>query len=229
MRTIAPILSRTKVPRLNQGDRLSRVEFERRYAAMPGIKAELIEGVVHMASPVRYENHGKPHILLSTWLGVYASLTPGISDYGDNTTVRLDESNQPQPDLFMLLPKHLGGVARISDDDYIVGAPTLAIEVAGSTVNIDLHDKKDAYRRNGVREYLVWRTEDESVDWFILEGDRYEPMTPDATGMLRSRAFAGLTLHVASLLNRDIAGLLKHLTEACQGNDHAEFVMRLRG
>ena len=40
---------------LENGDRLTRAEFERRYAAMPRLKkAELIEGIVYVPSPVRY-------------------------------------------------------------------------------------------------------------------------------------------------------------------------------
>jgi hypothetical protein len=46
---------------LENGDRLSRYEFERRYQAMPNLrKAELLEGVVYiMASPLRIKSHGK--------------------------------------------------------------------------------------------------------------------------------------------------------------------------
>ena len=41
------------IPPLENGDHLSRDEFERRYHAMPpGIKAELIEGVVYIPSTI---------------------------------------------------------------------------------------------------------------------------------------------------------------------------------
>jgi len=59
------------LPPLERGDRLTRPEFERRYAAAPHInKAELIEGIVYVASPVKHEQHGKPHSRVITWLGV---------------------------------------------------------------------------------------------------------------------------------------------------------------
>jgi hypothetical protein len=49
-----------QIPRLENGDRLTRDEFERRYAAMPHVKqAELLEGIVHMPSPVRIDQHGR--------------------------------------------------------------------------------------------------------------------------------------------------------------------------
>ena len=50
------------LPPLENGDRLTQYEFERRYQAMIQIKkAELIEGVVYVASPVRMANHGRPN------------------------------------------------------------------------------------------------------------------------------------------------------------------------
>jgi hypothetical protein len=75
---------------LENGDHLTREEFERRYDAMPDVKkAEYIDGVVFMPAPVRINHHGSPHAALMTWLGTYGALTPGVRA-GDNTAVRLD-------------------------------------------------------------------------------------------------------------------------------------------
>jgi len=66
------------IPPLENGDRLTRAEFERRYEAMPKLKkAELIEGEVYMPSPVRQRRHSHPHTRLVTWLGNYETDTPG--------------------------------------------------------------------------------------------------------------------------------------------------------
>src|SRR5258707_5815839 len=86
-----------RIPPLENGDRLTRSEFERRYDAMPHLKkAELIEGVVFVGSPVRHDQHGKPDSDLNTWAGVYRAATPG-TDGATNTTVRLDLANEVQP------------------------------------------------------------------------------------------------------------------------------------
>ena len=107
------------IPPLEPGDHLTRDEFERRYDAMPGLKkAELIEGVVYLSSPVRWDHHARPHIDVSTWLGVYAAHTPGVQ-VGDNGSVRLDGGNMPQPDVAMMIDPALGGQAVIGEDDYI--------------------------------------------------------------------------------------------------------------
>jgi hypothetical protein len=213
---------------LENGDRLTRAEFERRYAAMPHVKkAELIEGIVYMPSPVRLTKHGKPHVALSTWLGFYASKTPGIEDFGDNSTVRLDEDNEPQPDLLMLLPKHAGGGALVDGDGYVSGAPELVCEIAASSVSLDLHAKLNAYRRNGVREYLVWRVDDSAVDWFALRGGSYEALLADGEGVLRSEIFAGLWLDVPSLLKGDLAKVLAKLEHGVASPEHAALVARM--
>jgi Uma2 family endonuclease len=213
---------------LENGDRLTRVEFERRYEAMPHVKkAELIEGIVYMPSPVRLTKHGRPHTLLSTWLGYYASKTPGIEDFGDNSTVRLDEDNEPQPDLLMLMPKRGGGEAVVDADGYVSGAPDLVCEIAASTVSLDLHAKLNAYRRNGVREYLVWRVEDGAVDWFALREGRFEPLRGDEGGLVRSEVFAGLWLDVPSLLGGDLAKVLATLERGVATAEHAALVARL--
>ena len=215
------------VPLLENGDRLTRIEFERLYEQMPHVKkAELIEGVVHMPSPTRYRRHGLPTRHLSTWLGVFEAATPGTLG-GDNTTVRLDLDNKPQPDVLLLIDPDRGGQARISADDYIEGAPELIAEVAASSVSIDMNAKLNAYRRNGVREYLVWRVRNRRVDWFALREGQYVPLTPDERGVLRSEVFPGLWLDPAAMVAGDLARVLAVLQEGIATPEHAAFVARL--
>jgi Uma2 family endonuclease len=197
---------------------------------MPNVKkAELIEGIVYMPSPVRISRHGAPHARLCTWLGYYVSKTPGLENFfADNATARVDEDNEPQPDLMLLLPKQLGGLAAIDDDDYVNGPPAWVAEIAASTVSIDLHAKLNAYRRNGVREYLVWRTEDQAVDWFALREGRYDPLPADAAGVIRSEQFPGLWLDVAALLRGDLPGLFKVVDDGVASGEHGGFLGRLK-
>ncbi len=210
---------------LENGDRLARCEFERRYLAMPEIrKAELIEGVVHMPSPVRAVAHAKPHIAVSTWLGTFEAATPGVGAL-DNATVRLDLDNEPQPDA--LLRIEVGGQSRLSPDDYVEGAPELIVEIAASSAAYDLHDKLHAYRRNGVLEYMIWRTCDKALDYFVLTDDEYRPLVPDASGVLHSPTFPGLRLAVDALLAGELAKVLATLREGLESPEHTAFVDRL--
>ena len=215
-------------PPLNSGDHLSRAEFERRYEAHPEIKkAELIEGVVYVATPVRFEQHGRPHSDAITWLGVYRSATPGVV-IGDNATLRLDGDNEPQPDAMVRLEPALGGRSRIDEDDYVEGPPELIVEIAASSASYDLHAKLRVYQRIGVPEYLVVQMYEQRVDWFALREGVYELLEPDEAGVLRSQVFPGLWLEPAALLAGELATVLDVLREGLASPEHGEFVERLR-
>ncbi len=214
-------------PPLESGDRLTRPEFERRYGAMPQVKkAELIEGVVYMPSPVRHKNHGQPHGQLITWLGVYCASTPGV-ELSDNATVRLDLDNEPQPDALLRIDPAVGGKSHLSDDDYVEGPPELIVEIAASSATIELHDQLRVYRRNGVQEYIVWQIYDQRLDWFRLSEGAYVPLAPDEKGIIRSQVFPGLQLDVAALLKGDLNGVLADLRNGLETDEHAAFVRRL--
>ena len=213
------------LPPLENGDRLSRSEFERRYAAQPEIlKAELIEGVVYMASPVRVRRHGVPHSDIIGWLSTYRAATPGVNQT-DNSTLRLDLDNEPQPDVSVWIE---GGNAFVDDDDYLQGAPELLVEVAGSSAAIDLNQKLQVYRRTGVAEYLVLLTHEQEVRWFSLAAGETVQLQPDADGVLRSRVFPGLYLQPTRFWAGDLAGVLDLPRNGLATPEHAAFVARLR-
>jgi Uma2 family endonuclease len=198
-------------PVLENGDRLTREEFHRRYELRPDIrKAELIMGVVHVASPTRLGAHADPHSLVALWLRAYEATTPGVR-VGIEGTVYLDDDGEVQPDAFMFwLPPHPSR-ARQTTDDYVEGAPDLVVEIAASSASYDLHAKKEAYRRAGVREYVPWRVLDNAIDWFRLRDGEYVRVEPDADGVIESAVFPGLRLDVAAMLAGDTAAVLAAL------------------
>jgi Uma2 family endonuclease len=210
---------------LESGDKLSREEFERRYTAMLDVKkAELIEGTVYMASPLRLKSHGYPHGRMMGWLSVYEAVTPGVV-FGDNVTVRLDIDNEVQPDGLLMIEQ--SGQAAIGEDDYVEGAPELIIEVAASSTSIDMHDKFEAYRRNQVQEYLVWRVYENAFDWFRLRKDKYEQMSANSEGIVCSEIFPGLWLDKGALLSGDFAKVLEVLQQGIATPEHQAFVEQL--
>ena len=217
----APILP------LESGDHLSREEFERRYNAMPHLKkAELIGGVVYIPTPVRFQRHGAPHLQVSWWLGDYQLCSSGIRG-AENATVRLSEEDEPQPDCLLFIDPARGGQARISGDDYIEGAPELVLEIAASSASYDLHTKLDAYRRHGVREYLVWRVLDQEIDWFVLRNGQYDRIAPGPDGISRSEVFPGLWLDVSALIANDLIRFREVARLGTASPEHSAYVARL--
>lgn len=194
-----------EVPTLESGDHLTLREFERRYDAMPELKkAELIEGVVFLASPVSLQ-HSREQGLLTVWAGTYTALHPEVSLHTDGS-VRLDSDNEFQPDVF--LRRIDSPLSAPGERNLLDGAPELVIEVAVSSVSRDLFAKKHVYRRSGVPEYVVWRVRDRELDWFDLVDGDYVARAPAADGMMESRQFPGLKLDVAALRDGDLARLL---------------------
>lgn len=215
------------IPPLESGDRLNRYEFERRYNAMLSLKkAELIEGVVYLPAALRFRSHAEPHGNLMGWLWTYKIFTPGV-ELGDNPTVRLDLDNEPQPDAVLLINENCGGQARLSEDDYVEGAPELVVEIAASSVAIDLHDKKRAYRRNGVQEYIVWQVFEQKLDWFYLQQGEYVSLPVDEDNVIRSRVFPGLWLAAGDLLAGNMGRVLSVLQEGLASGEHGMFVQEL--
>lgn len=224
-RAVTPV----EFPPLENGDHLTRHEFERRSHARSEIKkAELIDGIVYVRSSMRFRGHGEPHAGIVVWLGTYCTATLGV--YGtDSATVRLDLDNEVQPDALLRLEPAAGGCSHISEDDYVEGAPELIIEIAASSASYDLHDKLRVYRRNGVQEYLVWRVYDKQMDWFRLVNEEHVLLASDASGIIHSQVFPGLRLAVQALLAGDLATVLAELQNGLGTLEHAAFIERLRG
>ncbi len=188
---------------LENGDRLTRAEFHARYKQHPEIRrAELIEGVVYVPSPVG-KDHGLREASMTTWLGTYAATRSDV-DVLSNVTVRLASDTEVQPDIALLRLRP----GEAEQPGFVDRAPELIVEIAGSTASYDLHDKMDVYRRNGVGEYVVWRVYERAIDWFELREGQYERLEPDAAGVIESAVFPGLRLPVEKMLDGNVAAVL---------------------
>jgi len=204
-----------------------RAEFERRYLNHPEIKkAELLEGVVYMSSPVRIQEHSEPHFDLIVWLGAYKAATKGLRS-GDNGTVKLDNKNEVQPDIFMYLPKAAGGQAEVGEDGYLQGAPEFIVEIAASSASYDMHVKKRVYARHRVREYLVVQMYEQKLDWFVWREGKYERLLSGEDGIWRSELFPGLWLNAAAFWNNDLATMLQTLQQGLTTPEHTTFASHL--
>lgn len=193
---------------LESGDRLSRAEFHRRYEASSHIKgAELIDGVVYVPSPARFDHSGA-HGLVSGWLAAYAASRPGIELHIEATVI-LDVQNEVQPDV--LLRYSEGGTSVPGPDRYIHGPPELIVEVAASSASYDLHSELQAYERNGVAEYVVWQVYDRTIRWLRLVEGRYQDQQRRDDGFIESSRFPGLRLAPDHLLDGDLATAISSL------------------
>ncbi len=209
---------------LQTGDRMTREEFHRIYEQTPeNFKAELIGGIVYVASPLKL-THGTNHLALGTLLFAYEGSTPGVQS-GDNTTILLGDEGEPQPDLFLRVRPEHGGQSETSQDDHVLGAPELVAEIALSSRSIDLHAKRDDYTRYGVCEYLVLCLREKKLRWFDLRDE--QELEPDDDGVYRVRVFPGLWIDGEAVLAKDHARMMAVLEQGLSTAGHEEFVRRL--
>lgn len=209
---------------LHSGDRYSREEFHRLYLQTPeDFKAELIGGIVYVASPMKIP-HGISHPPLTTLFYTYKSHTPGVQLL-DNATVLLGEDCEPQPDLCLRILPEYGGQSTTTEDEYISGPPELVAEIAHSSRALDMHAKRVDYQRYGVKEYLVLSIRDHQLLWFDLERD--EEREPDEDGIMKLTSFPGLWIHAGALLSDDYQKMMAVLQEGLASAEHAEFVRKL--
>ena len=207
------------------GERMDRAEFMRRWEEIREIKkAELIEGVVFVASPVS-SHHGHRSTQVILWLGQYAAATPGC-EAGNDATWYMEES-APQPDVFLRIRPERGGQSH-DEGPYHVGAPELVVEVCHTSTEVDFGPKLALYRRSGVREYITIELFPRRILWRTLEQGSYVTLPTDPDGILRSLVFPGLWLDVAAFWEDNPVKLMTTLERGLATPEHAAFKGRLQ-
>jgi Uma2 family endonuclease len=220
-----PMAAHIMPPPLREGERMTSDEFLRRWEAMPDLKhAELIDGIVHMPSPVSIQ-HADLHPPLTAWLAHYTAGTPGCRT-GSEGTWLMGEKNVPQPDITLRILPEFGGQSRV-EGDYTAGAPELVVEVAASSRTRDVGAKLKLYERMGVREYLIADTRHREFLWKDWTGGAYQPLEPGADGIFRSRFFPGLWLDPDALWRLDLPRLFAVVQQGLATPEHTAFAARL--
>jgi Uma2 family endonuclease len=153
-------------------------------------KADLIDGVIYMASPENTDAND-----LFVWL---IGLIADFSDYhdlgkvyGSRVAVRLDKQNAPEPDIVFVHKDHLSRIERGG----IAGACDLAVEIVSpDSVERDYEKKRKQYERYGIREYWIIDEELEKVTLYRLgPNKKYREVKP-RKGELRSEVLTGFWL-----------------------------------
>jgi Uma2 family endonuclease len=106
-----------------------------------------------------------------------------------------------------------GSRSHVAADDVLEGAPELIVEVTTDSSSFDLQVKRRVYERQGVREYVVWRTQDGEIDWFVLRQSSYERLEPESNGILKSVMFPGLWIQAKQRREPLMRALLDTLRE----------------
>jgi len=206
------------------GMKLTLEEFLIRWEAIPELKkAELIDGVVYVPSPVSIE-HDNRDLKIHGWLDRFAEETPGC-DCGSNGTWKM-LGQSPQPDSYLRILESHGGTSP-DKTKYHEGAPELAIEICVSSSKLEFGPKLALFERAGVLEYMTVEPETKRVVWRALVDGSYQTMEPDADCILRSRCFPGLWLDTSAYWAGDRKQMTRTLKAGLATPEHAQFVEEL--
>jgi hypothetical protein len=221
-----PLLTPLSTPPLLEGDSLTSDEFLSRWDAIPDLKrAELIDGIVYMPSPISLR-HQEYQMFLAGWLNFYACVTPGCRP-GMEGTWLMGERQVTQPDLTLCIRPELGGQSRV-EGEFPAGAPEFLAEVAVSSRSRDFGAKKRVYEGVGVLEYLIAVPVWQEISWFERTASGFQPLEPGADRVYRSGCFPGLWLDVQALWDLDFARMNELLQQGLAAPEHGAFLERLR-
>lgn len=160
-----------------------------------GPRYELIDGeLIEMPGPNRF--HQRLSIRLALLLFQFAE-EHGLGEVLEAPfDVELTEYDTIQPDILFVSVAR----SRIVTEKRVVGAPDLVVEISSrSTADRDLGDKRELYRRHGVREYWFIDAEARSATVWTLTDDRYVELRPDADGLIASTVLIGFAVDIGQV------------------------------
>jgi Uma2 family endonuclease len=180
-----------EVKAMSTASKLTSVTFDEFcFLVKDGQKADLIDGVIYMASPDNTDANS-----LNAWLCSLMTIYAREKDLGNvyvsRVAFRLDDTNSPEPDIGFIRKDRLHQVKRGRID----GPPDLAVEIVSpDSVERDYDKKRNQYERFGVGEYwIVDELESKITLLRLQQHGGYEEVRPEK-GLLHSHVMPGFYL-----------------------------------
>ncbi len=187
------------------------ITVEQFYRLVPdGQKADLIDGVIYMASPDSLR-HNHLTLFVSRLFQGYLE-AKGLG--GDVTVSRfafeLTPHRAPEPDVAYVRPERTHLLSEVS----MRGGPDIAVEIVSrDSRNRDYGEKRQLYQDAGVPEYWIIDPIQERVEFLVLHEGRYQLAPLEENRMFRSRALGGLWIDVGWLLADPLPPVSRCLAE----------------
>ena len=152
-----------------------------------GQKADLIDGVIYMASPDNMDANDL-FVWLLRLLGDIVEIQDLGKVNGSRAAYRLNDANSPEPDVAFIRGDRTNLVRR----GFVNGPPDLAIEIVSpESVERDYETKRDLYQDAGVQEYWIVDEVQQKVTLLRLAANgKYREVRPKK-GELHSQVVPG--------------------------------------
>jgi Uma2 family endonuclease len=158
------------------------VTFDEFCSLVPdGQKADLIDGVIYMASPDMRRSDKLTNFVHHLLQGFNDARGLGGEVFGSRFAFKITEIRAPEPDVAYVCPERL----HLVSERHMNGGPDIAVEiVTRDSRDRDYGEKRRLYQEAGVREYWIIDPIQQCVE-FLRLGDRGY----DAVRLERSRTF----------------------------------------
>lgn len=138
-------------------------------------KADLINGVIFMASPESIDHNKLLNFLLHL-LDQYVQHRDLGDVVANRVAFRIGDRSGPEPDVAFISRERSKLIRR----GYIDGPPDFAIEIVSpSSVDHDFETKRLLYETAGVREYWIIDPDEESATFLQLKDGKFEEVPPN--------------------------------------------------
>jgi Uma2 family endonuclease len=175
------------------------ITFDQFCALIPdGQKADLIDGVIYVASPDS-KRANEINSLLDSLLRMYVSAKQLGQVYISRFAFQLSEITAPEPDLAYVSPERM----QLVRDGRMDGGPDIAVEiVTRDSRDRDYIEKRRKYEGAGVGEYWIIDTIQRRAEFLRLgEDGRYSLARLEENRIFRSRVIPGFWLNVEWLIS----------------------------
>jgi Uma2 family endonuclease len=176
-------------------------------------KADLIDGIIYMASP----DNTNANLLcgwLFTLLTIFVHRKKSGKVYAFRVAFRLDDRNGPEPDIGFVKKSRLRLVKR----GHVAGRPDVAMEIVSpESVNRDYEKKRQQYEKAGVPEYWIIDEMKKKVLLLRLDKEGHYQEVQARDGILQSKVIKGFWLREAWLWKKTLPDPLAILKQILPG------------
>ncbi|MGH7201849.1 MAG: Uma2 family endonuclease [Planctomycetaceae bacterium] len=163
-----------------------------------GQKADLLDGVVHMASPDSNRANQLNNFLDFVVTGFVTARDLGGRVYVNRFAFELSDTYAPEPDLAYVIRERL----HLIEETRMRGGPDVAVEIVSRDSRTrDYLEKKEVYREAGVGEYWIIDPLQRRVEFWRLSAGRYELVPLEENRIFRSQVLPGFWLDIEWLLS----------------------------